>query len=78
MGYKEILARLMKDPLPPEMPFADVRLVMERCGYALTESGSSHVVFRKKGCNPISIPRRKGQSVKKVYLKKIRERLEEC
>jgi len=76
MGYKEILGQLMEDPLPKEMSFDDVRLVLERHGYTLAENGSSHAVFRKKGCGSLTIPRRHGQSVKKVYLKKIRERLE--
>jgi hypothetical protein len=78
MSYKKIVAQLKKYPLPTELPYDSVRLVLERCGYSLTENGSSHEPFRKKGCPPISIPRTNGRTVKRKYLEKMVRLIEEC
>lgn len=38
------------------------------------QSGSSHCMFRKAGCNPITIP--KHHPIKKVYVEMVREIVE--
>lgn len=56
--------------------FSEVKRVLEEYGYAMDapRSGSSHFVFRKKGCNPITIP--KHEPVKRVYIELIRDVIE--
>lgn len=36
--------------------------------------GSSHFTFRKKGCNPITVPKR--EPIKKAYIEMVREIIE--
>ena len=38
------------------------------------KSGSSHCIFRKIGCQPITIPRR--EPIKKVYVEMVRQIVE--
>lgn len=37
-------------------------------------SGSSHYTFRKKGCNPITIP--KHEPIKRIYVEMVKEVVE--
>lgn len=78
MGFRKIVKQLMKDPLPTEMPYEDVELVLTRCGYSLKENGSSHELFRKKGHMPLSVPKSSGQTVKQCYLDAVAKAVLEC
>jgi len=54
------------------MRFDELRKVLESYGYVMTvpSGGSSHYTFRKKGCNPITIP--KHEPIKVVYVKMVK------
>lgn len=55
--------------LSPDMRFDELRKVLESYGYEMhsPRGGSSHVTFRKAGCNPITIP--KHEPIKQFMLK---------
>jgi predicted RNA binding protein YcfA (HicA-like mRNA interferase family) len=61
--------------LPPDMLFEEIKVVLKAFGYNLKTKGSSHVVFRKQGCPPITVPKAKNK-VKKCYLRRIIELLD--
>lgn len=58
--------------LSPDMRFDELRKVLESYGYEMhsPRGGSSHVTFRKAGCNPITIP--KHEPIKKVYVEMVK------
>ena len=60
-----------------DMRFDELRIVLESYGYKKRNpgKGSSHCTFRKRGKNPITIP--KNDPVKKVYVEKVRNVVEE-
>ena len=62
--------------LSKELRFEELKKVLEFYGYTMTSprSGSSHYTFRKKGCNPITIPKHK--PIKKVYVEMVKEIVE--
>jgi len=78
MGFRKIVKQLMRSPLPTEMPYEDVQLVLKRCGYSLKENGSSHEPFRKTGYPPLSIPKCGGQMVKGGYLRAVAKAVRDC
>ncbi|MDO4478303.1 MAG: type II toxin-antitoxin system HicA family toxin [Lachnospiraceae bacterium] len=61
---------------PKELRFNELRKVLETYGYEMNQSrsGSSHYVFRKPGCRPITIPRH--EPIKKIYVELVREIVE--
>ena len=67
---KEILS------LSKDLRFSELKKVLEYYGYIMESprSGSSHFTFRKKGCNPITIP--KHEPVKRIYVQKVKEIVE--
>lgn len=67
---KEILS------LSKGLRFSELRKVLEYYGYTMESprSGSSHYTFRKKGCNPITIP--KHEPIKRIYVQKVKEIVE--
>ena len=60
---------------PSEVSFQDVVRVLEAFGYKERPSKSGHKVFAKLGEYPITVPTVKGRRVKRVYVRKIVERL---
>ena len=62
--------------LSNDLRFDELKKVLESYSYEMTASkgGSSHFVFRKKGCMPITIP--KHEPIKKTYVKMVREIVE--
>ena len=62
--------------LSKDLRFLELRKVLEKYGYTMSSpnSGSSHYTFRKKGCNPITIP--KHEPIKTVYVKMVKEIVE--
>jgi hypothetical protein len=54
------------------MRFDELRKVLESYGYEMhsPHGGSSHVTFRKAGCNPITIP--KHEPIKIVYVEMVK------
>lgn len=67
---KEILS------LSKDLRFSELKKVLEYYGYTMESprSGSSHFTFRKKGCNPITIP--KHEPIKRIYVQKVKEIVE--
>lgn len=72
--WDKLIARVCS--LSPNLRFAEIRRVLEEYGYHMNapRGGSSHYTFRKKGCNPITIP--KHEPIKKVYVELVREVVE--
>ena len=57
--------------LPKEMRYEELKSILERFGFAGTESGSSHITYRKDGYPNITIPRH--GNIHRVYVKMIRD-----
>lgn len=57
--------------------FSELQKALEACGYTMSspKSGSSHFTFRKKGHIPITIP--KHEPIKTVYVRMVKEAIEE-
>lgn len=72
--WDKLLTRIKS--LAPDIRFEELAKILERCGYEMNapKGGSSHVTFRKKGCNPITIPKHK--PIKKVYVEMVRKIVE--
>ncbi|EMB27944.1 toxin HicA [Treponema denticola] len=62
--------------LDNNMRFSELAKVLKTYGYIMTSprSGSSHYTFRKKGCNPITIPNR--APIKSIYVRMVKEVVE--
>lgn len=72
--WDKLLARICS--LSADIRFDELRKILEYYGYEMkgTSGGSSHFVFRKAGCTPITIP--KHEPIKKVYVKMVKEIVE--
>jgi len=72
--WDKLIARLKS--LSADIRFEELRKILEAYGYEMRETsgGSSHVTFRKKGRNPITVPRH--TPIKKVYIEMIRDAVE--
>ena len=60
-----------------EIRYKELKKILEAYGYSAKETsgGSSHITFRKKGCNNITIPRHK--TLKRAYVELVRKVVEE-
>lgn len=59
-----------------DMRFSELQKILESYGYVMSnpKGGSSHYIFRKDGCYPITIP--KHEPIKIVYIKMVRDIIE--
>lgn len=59
-----------------DLRFNELRKVLEAYGYEMKppKGGSSHYTFRKKGCQPITMP--KHEPIKKVYVEMVKQVVE--
>lgn len=59
-----------------DLRFNELRKILEAYGYEMKppKGGSSHYTFRKKGCQPITIP--KHEPIKKVYVEMVKQVVE--
>ncbi len=73
--WDKLLARICT--LSKDLRFAELKKVLESCGYQChsPQHGSSHYTFRKKGCQPITIPKK--EPIKKVYVEMVKKIVEE-
>lgn len=73
--FDKLISRILN--LPDDVRFSELKKILEYYGYVMSQpsKGSSHYVFRKKSCNPITIP--KHQPIKKVYVLKVKKIIEE-
>ena len=55
--WDKLLERILN--LSKDLRFEELRKVIESYGYVMSapRSGSSHYIFRKPGCNPITVPK---------------------
>lgn len=70
MSKKEKLLQTIKNN-PKNIDFETLKKVLESFGYESNNSGGSHWVFRKSGCDSITIPYKR--PVKAIYVKKVIE-----
>ena len=68
--WQKLLERLYR--LDSSMRYDELAKILVTYGYQPNETGggSSHVTFRKKGCNPVTIPRH--NPIKKAYIEMVR------
>ena len=62
--------------LDKDMRFAELKKVLQSYGYTVSQpkGGSSHYIFRKSGCNPITIPNH--EPIKVIYVRMVKEIVE--
>jgi hypothetical protein len=72
--FEKLLQRIRM--LDKDLRFDEVRRVLEAYGYTMSGpgSGSSHKVFRKNGCAPITIPAH--EPIKRIYIVMVKEAIE--
>ena len=72
--WEKLLNKILT--LEPDIRFEELKKILESYGYEMRapKSGSSHCIFRKEGCNPITIPKHK--PIKKIYVEMVREVIE--
>ena len=73
-SWDKLLIRIRA--LSKDLRFDELRKVLEEYGYEMRtpRGGSSHFVFRKEGCMPITIP--KHDPIRKVYIELVKEVVE--
>ena len=69
--WEKLLSRILA--LSKDLRFDELRKILESYGYVMKapKSGSSHYTFRKRGSNPITIP--KDEPIKRVYVEMVRD-----
>lgn len=69
--WDKLISRIYN--LSRNLRFEELQKVLEAYGYVMyaPRGGSSHYTFRKKGCQPITIP--KHEPIKKVYVEMVRQ-----
>ena len=72
--WDKLLKRICS--LSKDLRFEELRKVLESYNYEMQapRSGSSHYTFRKKGCQPITVP--KHEPIKKVYVELVKHVVE--
>ncbi len=72
--WDKLLKRICS--LSKDLRFEELRKVLESYSYEMQapRSGSSHYTFRKKGCQPITIP--KHEPIKKIYVELVKHVVE--
>lgn len=72
--WDKLLARICS--LSNNIRFDELRKVLESFGYEINApgGGSSHFIFRKSGCHPITIP--KHEPIKKIYVEMVKKIVE--
>lgn len=72
--WDKLLARIYN--LSKSLRFDELRKVLESYGYEMNSprGGSSHYIFRKAGCMPITIP--KHEPIKRIYVEMVRQIVE--
>lgn len=72
--WDKLLIRITN--LSKDLRFDELAKILKNYGYEMNSpgSGSSHYIFRKQGCMPITIP--KHNPIKKVYVEMVKQIVE--
>ena len=72
--WDKLIARIRF--LSKDIRFQEVKKILEEYGYKMyaPRGGSSHYTFRKRGCQPITIP--KHEPIKRVYVEMVKRIVE--
>lgn len=70
---EKLIEQLLKQP--PEVRFEDVCYLLEAFGFEETRSKGSHHSFRDSHGRKITVPKKGGQKVKRIYVQQIIELL---
>lgn len=72
------LSKIVKELLanPPEVRFEDLQYVLEAFGFQAKRSKGSHHTFANRKGQVLTIPKKGGQKVKRVYIKRVVDLLE--
>lgn len=72
--FDKLINKVLK--LSNDLRFSEIKKVLESFGYKMCSpgGGSSHYIFRKKGCNPVVIP--KHEPIKRCYVEIVRNAIE--
>lgn len=75
MSQWDKLIHKLKDS-SQEMRYEELKKILEKYGYVAKETsgGSSHITFRKQGCDNITLPRHK--KIKRAYIDLVRKVVE--
>lgn len=68
MSKKDKLLKAMKNN-PKDVPFEDIKKLLESRGYICSNNSGSHFIFRKENCDHIVIPYNK--PIKAIYVKHV-------
>ena len=73
--WEKLINRFLS--LQSDIRFKEIQKVLEYYGYEMhsPRGGSSHYTFRRQGSHSITIP--KHEPIKKVYVKKVRDIVQE-
>ena len=74
-AWEKLEAKILS--MDTSIRFEEIKKILENYGYTMNNprGGSSHCVFRKPGCYPITIPKHK--PIKKVYIRMVRKVIEQ-
>jgi predicted RNA binding protein YcfA (HicA-like mRNA interferase family) len=70
----KLLKKLLNDP--PELDYDDVYYILISFGFQEISSKGSHHTFRNNEKLKITVPKKEGKTVKRIYLKQIVKLLE--
>lgn len=72
--WDKLLEKILN--LSKDLRFDELKKILEYYGYEMKNprKGSSHFTFRKKGSDPITIPKHK--PIKEIYIKMVRNIVE--
>ncbi|MFN5514239.1 MAG: type II toxin-antitoxin system HicA family toxin [Cyanobacteriota bacterium] len=66
---EKLLKKLLNDP--PELDYDDVYYILTSFGFQEVSSKGSHHTFRNNEKLKITVPKKGGKTVKRIYLKQI-------
>lgn len=70
---EKLIAHLLSEP--PEALFSDVKKLLLDFDFKEVRSSGSHHVFRHKDGRMVVVPKKSGNTVKRIYIKKVTDLL---
>lgn len=65
----KLIQKFLRDP--PEISYDDVYYLLTNFGFQEASSKGSHHTFRNQNGDKITVPKKGGKTVKRIYLKQI-------